>query len=119
MLGRSLTQVYPPKYQVHATTAPILSVKDLRWNGKLKGIDLQVHAGEIVGLGGLDGQGQQEMLQAIAGILRGVRGTICMHGTPLRARGPGDGISGTGVSRSCPKIGNMAACSYRFPFGPI
>lgn len=94
MLGRSLTQVYPPKYQVHATTEPNLSVKGLRWNGKLKGIDLQVMPGEIVGLGGLDGQGQQEILQAIAGILRGVGGTICMHGTPLRARGPGDGISG-------------------------
>jgi ribose transport system ATP-binding protein len=96
MLGRSLKQLYPPKPSAPTNAAPCLSVEGLHWNGKLKGIDLKVNAGEIVGLGGLDGQGQQEVLQAIAGILRGVGGTIRLDDAPLLARGPGDGIGGAG-----------------------
>ncbi len=94
MLGRSLAQVYPVKAAASPKEDPCLSVKGLNWNGKLKSVDLEVRSGEIVGLGGLDGQGQQEILQAIAGVLRGVRGDIRLDGAPLKARGPCDGIGG-------------------------
>jgi ribose transport system ATP-binding protein len=39
-------------------------------------VDIDVGPGEIVGLGGLDGQGQKELLQALFGVLRGVRGQV-------------------------------------------
>ena len=94
MLGRTLTQVYPAKACNPPTAEPCLVVEGLSWNGKLKGVDLDVRPGEIVGLGGLDGQGQQEILQAIAGVLRGVQGSVRMEGVPLRVRGPRDGIGG-------------------------
>ena len=39
-------------------------------------MNLDVGKGEIVGLGGLDGQGQKELLLALFGVLRGVEGTV-------------------------------------------
>jgi ribose transport system ATP-binding protein len=41
-----------------------------------------------VGLGGLDGQGQRELLLALFGVLRGVDGTTRVNGRPLRITSP-------------------------------
>ena len=40
--------------------------------------------GEVVGLGGLDGQGQRELLLALFGVLRGVTGEVLIDGKPVR-----------------------------------
>ena len=42
--------------------------------------------GEVVGLGGLDGQGQRELLLALFGVLRGVSGEILIDGKPVAHR---------------------------------
>lgn len=42
----------------------------------------------MVGLGGLDGQGQRELLLALFGVLRGVNGEIRIDGQPHRINGP-------------------------------
>ena len=44
--------------------------------------------GEVVGLGGLDGQGQRELLLALFGVLRGVTGEIRVDGAPVASRSP-------------------------------
>ena len=44
--------------------------------------------GEIVGLGGLDGQGQRELFLALFGVLRGVSGQIEIDGQPVRIAQP-------------------------------
>ena len=49
---------------------PILEVRNLSWTDRLKDISLSARAGEVVGLGGLDGQGQRELLLALFGVLR-------------------------------------------------
>ena len=54
--------------------APLLEVKHLSWLDRLRDISLTAEAGEVVGLGGLDGQGQRELLLALFGVLRGVWG---------------------------------------------
>src|SRR6185369_16296624 len=51
-------------------------------------ISLRVGKGEIVGLGGLDGQGQAELLFALFGVLRGVKGTIRIDGRQVKISGP-------------------------------
>lgn len=60
-----------------ARTETVLGEEVLRLTNlssqKLHGIDLSVRAGEIVGLSGLDGQGQQELLQVIYRSRRGTR----------------------------------------------
>jgi len=75
MIGRDVDAHFPPK-KAHAVSAPVLSVKDLKWENQLKGVSLAVSPGEIVGLGGLDGQGQKELLLALFGVLRGVTGEV-------------------------------------------
>jgi ABC-type sugar transport system ATPase subunit len=47
--------------------APVLSVRGLRLRPDGKPIDLDVHAGELIGLAGLEGHGQNEFLEALWG----------------------------------------------------
>ncbi len=80
MIGRDIHSTYPPKPAYRANSAPALDVKNLAWADRLHGIDLRVGRGEIVGLGGLDGQGQRDLLLALFGALRGVSGTVAIDG---------------------------------------
>jgi ribose transport system ATP-binding protein len=76
MIGRDVEAQFPPKPVRPERPEPLLAVRGLRWPPRLNGIDLRVGRGEIVGLGGLDGQGQKELLLALFGVLRGVEGTV-------------------------------------------
>ena len=89
MIGREYTQVYPPKPQREAPPAPALAIKNLSWSNRLNDVSLTVGKGEIVGLGGLDGQGQRELLLALFGVLRGVSGRVEIDGRPARIASPG------------------------------
>ena len=65
----------------------VLSVIGL--NGeRLAGVDLQVRAGEILGLGGLHGQGQSSLLQTLFGAVPMTAGRIDVDGLPLHAGRP-------------------------------
>ncbi len=88
MIGREYTSVFPPKPRKDFTTPPSLAVENLCWADHLKGIDLSVHRGEVVGLGGLDGQGQRELLLALFGVLVGVTGSVKLGGKPARLTSP-------------------------------
>jgi general nucleoside transport system ATP-binding protein len=73
----------------------LLSIRDL-WIGaggaaRLRGVSLDVRAGEIVGIAGVEGNGQTELIEALAGLVPSaqVTGTISLGGrdiTPLDAR---------------------------------
>lgn len=89
---RTISQVYPPKPALQ-NTAPVLSVRNLHWQKKLKGVSFDVRPGEIYGIGGLDGQGQKETLEAIYGVLRGVTGEVAIGGRGLPAK-PSNALSG-------------------------
>ncbi len=80
MIGRDVSNVYPPKPVRSERPAPELEVKALGWRGRLFDINFSVGKGEIVGLGGLDGQGQREILLALFGVLRNVTGNVRVHG---------------------------------------
>jgi ribose transport system ATP-binding protein len=74
MIGREYKNVFPPKPPLQTNGAtPVLQAENLSWTDRLKNISLSVRAGEIVGLGGLDGQGQRDLLLALFGVLRGWR----------------------------------------------
>lgn len=92
MIGRPIAQVYPAKPLPPAVAfRPYLEVRDLRFGTQLKGVDLSVRPGEIVGLGGLDGQGQRELMLALGGLLRDVRGDIRVGEQPAAPSGPRGG----------------------------
>ncbi|SFK28135.1 nucleoside ABC transporter ATP-binding protein [Halobacillus dabanensis] len=56
-----------------------LHVKDGRGVKMVKGLNLDVRAGEIVGLAGVDGNGQSELIEAITGLRKSDQGTIHLH----------------------------------------
>jgi simple sugar transport system ATP-binding protein len=79
MVGRDVVlRVEKPP---HAAGEPLLEVDDLhvlddRGIEKVRGVSLQVKAGEILGLAGVDGNGQTELIEAITGLRSPTRGTI-------------------------------------------
>ena len=87
MIGREIASQYPPRTP-RQPGAFALETHDLSWNGALNGVSVAVRAGEIVGLGGLDGQGQKELLLALFGVLRGLKGQVRVNGRPARIDSP-------------------------------
>jgi simple sugar transport system ATP-binding protein len=68
-----------------------LEVRDARGVRRLNDVSFVVRGGEIVGIAGVSGNGQSELLEAIAGIVTPVRGTIAISGVPTdTSGGPGD-----------------------------
>ncbi|TNF20801.1 MAG: ABC transporter ATP-binding protein [Rhodobacteraceae bacterium] len=70
---------------------PILQVKNLRVvdaDGveRVKGIDLEVRAGEILGIAGVAGNGQSELLEVLGGY-RKATGEVLMNGAPIDLTG--------------------------------
>jgi ribose transport system ATP-binding protein len=88
MIGREYSSVFPPLPKEKPDTPPILKVRGLSWTGRLNDIDLDIRPGEVVGLGGLDGQGQRQLLLALFGILIGVSGTVEIDGKPVKLSSP-------------------------------
>jgi len=98
MIGREYRHVFPPKpAPISPDPVPVLAVNDLSWSDRLRNISFSVQAGEVVGLGGLDGQGQRELLLALFGVLRGVAGELRIDGNVVAVAGPCDA--------KAPKIG--------------
>jgi ribose transport system ATP-binding protein len=88
MIGREYKSVFPPRPQKKSAHKTVLKVRNLSWAERLHGISFELKAGEIVGLGGLDGQGQRELLLALFGVLLGVGGTIEIDGKPASVKSP-------------------------------
>ncbi|MEM7614522.1 MAG: sugar ABC transporter ATP-binding protein, partial [Pseudomonadota bacterium] len=94
MIGREISAHFPPKPQKDLTpetaAPPVLQIRNYAWENTLRGIDLSVRQGEIVGLGGLDGQGQKELLLGLFGVLKNTSGTVEINGAPVNIRSPRD-----------------------------
>ena len=89
MVGQSLKELFPPRADPPSESVrPLLSCRGLRWDPALEGVDIDVRPGEIVGLGGLDGQGQQHLMHAVFGVLKKVDGTIALGGRSLSGVSP-------------------------------
>jgi ribose transport system ATP-binding protein len=94
MIGRDIVHQFPPRPPAQARE-PHLLVKNLKWEDRLHDVSLAVAKGEIVGLGGLDGQGQKEFLLALFGVLRDVRGTVSIDGRASSPAEPADAKGGS------------------------
>jgi ribose transport system ATP-binding protein len=88
MIGREYKNVFPPLPDVKPAGEPVLRVRDLSWTGRLNDISFDVRPGEVVGLGGLDGQGQRQLLLALFGTLISASGTIEIDGKPVKMSSP-------------------------------
>jgi ribose transport system ATP-binding protein len=87
MIGRDIATQYPVR-PARRSVKPVLTLENLSWEKHLDRVSLGVGVGEIVGLGGLDGQGQKSLLLALFGVLRGVTGRITVEGREVRPGSP-------------------------------
>src|ERR671916_1360330 len=91
MVGRELDHYFPPR----AATAEIGPVRlQVRGGavGKLHDINLEVQAGEIVGLAGLAGAGRTEVARALFGVEPFTTGVVELDGETIRIRSPRQAI---------------------------
>ncbi len=93
MVGRDVRPLAPQPLK----SGPVrLEINELHAMGDrgteaLRGIDLQIHGGEIVGLAGVSGNGQRELAECLAGVRKTTRGSILLDGVdvtslPLKRR---------------------------------
>ncbi|OCA89577.1 ABC transporter ATP-binding protein [Pradoshia sp. D12] len=73
-----------------------LVVKDSRGVEAIRSLNLSVRAGEIVGIAGVDGNGQSELIEAITGLRKPESGTISINGTEIQKKSPRK-ITETGI----------------------
>lgn len=87
MVGRKLEAVKNAYTKRRAKDKTILNIRNLtvpkisqpKLNG-LENFNLKINAGEIVAIAGIEGNGQQELVEAITGLTRPIAGTITYKG---------------------------------------
>ncbi len=82
MIGRRVEQLYPDPPA--GAEQVLLAVRGARRLPAVREANLEVRAGEIVGLGGLVGSGRTELLHLIYGLDRMDEGEIVLEGKPLK-----------------------------------
>jgi ribose transport system ATP-binding protein len=98
MLGMDPTKVSPSESVQRQIPSgddglAALEVRDLCYGHMLKNVSFSLRAGEILGVAALEGQGQQELFDCIAGVTRNDGGEIAVHGQKLKLHHPGDAIA--------------------------
>ena len=69
-----------------------VSAKGDRGELALKDVSLSLRAGEVLGIAGVDGSGQRELFEAIAGLIKPVGGSLRIVGAESTALGPWERI---------------------------
>ncbi len=87
IVGRPLDRFFPAAASAQADREPVLKVRGLV-AGPLRGVDLDLHHGEVLGIAGLLGSGRSELLAALFGDLPVEAGEITLEGEPLRCSSP-------------------------------
>jgi len=109
----------------------VLEVRDVSADGDrgeraLRGLSLEVRAGEILGIAGVAGNGQRELAEAIAGLRRVAAGSIRVAGVEVANRPPARAIAagvgyipedrlGTGLAPAMTVADNLIMKAYRGP----
>ncbi len=86
IVGRELeARRYPPKRNTSSPGEVMLELRELSGRG-FSPLSLAVREGEIVGLAGVEGQGQREIIRALAGLTRS-KGMVAVGGQRVRLHG--------------------------------
>jgi len=110
MVGRTVTDLYP-KQRTEAGEV-VLSARGLARTGAFTDIDLDVRAGEVLGLGGVLGSGRGDVLRALFGLLPLDGGAVTVCGAPALSRSPTRAI-GHGIAYLTPDRQAEGLCTGR------
>lgn len=95
IVGRQLSARFPDKLGDAADAPEIMTVRELS-GATFDDVSFSVRRGEILGLAGVEGQGQREALRALAGLERS-KGTVRIGGAGVDVRGPAR-AAGSGIA---------------------
>ncbi|MEJ2853081.1 MULTISPECIES: sugar ABC transporter ATP-binding protein [unclassified Saccharothrix] len=85
MVGRSLDALYPDR---ESTPGEVRLALKNAGNQRVRDVSLEVRAGEIVGLAGLQGSGRSAIARAVWGVQPFTTGTLELDGKPVRVGSP-------------------------------
>ena len=91
MVGRKVERLYPDRPP--GSERVLLEVRGLRRLPMVRGVSLEVRAGEVLGLGGLVGSGRSELLRLIYGIDAPEEGEVLIEGERLAPNRPDRAIA--------------------------
>ncbi|WEK06097.1 MAG: sugar ABC transporter ATP-binding protein [Candidatus Devosia phytovorans] len=91
MVGRDISEYYPEPARPQEIGPTVLTVSGGA-NDALREINLELRAGEIVGLAGLQGAGRTPLAMALFGAVPFTQGTMTLDGVTLRITSPRDAI---------------------------
>jgi ABC-type sugar transport system ATPase subunit len=94
MIGHEISEQLPtPKPRRPRGAAPLLAARNISLPGAVTGVDLELFAGEIVGIGGLVGSGRTSLLRALAGLEPMSHGELNLNGEAAEwPRTPREGL---------------------------
>ena len=93
IVGRALESAFPARTRgTRGGGAEVLAVGNLATDGKLRRADFRLHAGEILGVAGLQGMGQLDLFLACFGMTEISAGTIAVDGRPVAITSPADAV---------------------------
>ncbi len=129
MVGREVNLVVKKKSakpQAVALEVNDLFARDDRQNMTIRGVTLDVHLGEIVGIAGVQGNGQTELVYALTGLAKPVSGEIKILGKPFHHPTPRkileSGVAHVpedrqkhGLILTFPVFDNLVLCTYYLP----
>lgn len=119
MIGREVFLNIPRKEAKIGKT--ILEVKDIwvpsqKETSKIRGMSLSVREGEIVGIAGIDGNGQSELIEAITGLRKVEKGQVLINGVDVTNKTPKDirkaGLSHIPEDRNTTGLNRALSISY-------
>ena len=90
MVGRELSDLFPARQA--AFGQPVLELSDFRANPGAQPFALTLRKGEILGLAGLEGQGQQRIMRSLIGRFQPAGGTLRLHGQAIKFPRVANGI---------------------------
>lgn len=92
LAGRAATEGHATAGRAAATATPRLAGRGLGLGTTLDDVSFQVHPGEVLGVVALEGQGQDELFDILAGSVRPSRGEVLVDGSPVSFGHPADAI---------------------------
>ena len=91
MVGRDVSELYQ-RAAAHAMTEPLLEVSELSVGQQVREVSFTLHRGEVLGLYGLTGAGQEAIARVLFGLRSPSSGTIVLEGRRLRLDNPAQAI---------------------------
>ena len=92
IIGRSLAATFPSRPARLPGGAPVLRARALATSGMLRDVGFALHRGEILGVAGLQGMGQQELFHACFGMAPLTAGALLVDERPVVLASPRDAI---------------------------